>query len=96
MFAVGCGTIMHYDGSTWSEMEGAIMCLFGVGGASSSDVYAVGAEGTILHYDGAVWTEIESGISVSGKLTDVWCGSQSDVYAVGGSSFTTTEPSGVR
>ena len=46
VFAVGQGgTILHYDGTTWSEMESvAANCLHGIWGSSSTDVFAVGVD----------------------------------------------------
>jgi hypothetical protein len=54
VFAVGnSGTILHYDGSTWSAMtSGTTSFLSGVWGSSATDVFAVGDGGTILHYGG--------------------------------------------
>jgi hypothetical protein len=51
VFAVGdYGTIVHYDGSSWSSMSsGTGNGLDGVWGSSGSDVFAVGDSGTILH-----------------------------------------------
>ncbi len=48
VFAVGDGgTILHYNGSVWSEMtSGTTQDLEGVWGSSGSDVFAVG--GTII------------------------------------------------
>ena len=48
------GTILHYDGSTWSAMlpSGTTSKLFKVWGSSGSDVFAVGDKGTILHSSG--------------------------------------------
>ena len=56
VFAVGdSGTILHYDGSSWSAMSsGTSNSLSGVWGSGGSDVFAVGTAGTILHYDGSV------------------------------------------
>ena len=44
VFAVGDGgTILHYNGSTWSSMtSGTTNYLRGVWGSSGSDVFAVG------------------------------------------------------
>ncbi len=63
VFAVGfAGTILHYDGSAWSEMSsGTTRRLYGMWGSSGSDVFAVGEAGTILHYDGSAWSEMSSG-----------------------------------
>jgi hypothetical protein len=54
VFAVGYyGTILHYDGASWSLMDsGMTRSLYGVWGSSSTNVFAVGYYGTILHYDG--------------------------------------------
>ena len=83
------GTIMHYDGSTWSEMDsGTPGWLKGVWGSSSSDVFAVGSmvgyyrTDTIIHYDGANWTPMLDS-NTAWRLYDVWGSSSSDVYAVG-------------
>ena len=52
--AVGLnGTILRYDGSSWTTMPSGILeDLNGVWGTSSSDVFAVGEKGTVIHYDG--------------------------------------------
>ena len=63
IFAVGQnGTILHYDGSSWSSMaSGTTQSLNGVFIYDSDDVYAVGDNGTILHYDGSAWSSMTSG-----------------------------------
>ena len=55
VFAVGDeGTILHYDGSTWSPMESGLKkVLNAVWGTSGTDVFVAGDGGTILHYDGS-------------------------------------------
>ena len=57
VFAVGgVGTILHYDGNTWSaQASGTTGLLLGVWGSSATDVYVVGDNNTILHYDGTDW-----------------------------------------
>jgi hypothetical protein len=52
VFAVGWhGTILRYNGSTWSKMtSGSTKDLWGVWGSSETDLFAVGESGTILHY----------------------------------------------
>ena len=54
VFAVGQnGTILHYDGSSWSSMSsGTSNELLGVWGSSASDAFAVGSWSTILDYSG--------------------------------------------
>ncbi len=60
VFAVGySGTILHYDGNTWSvQASGIAVLLSGVWGSSATDVFAVGGvlSATILHYDGTDWS----------------------------------------
>jgi len=50
VYAVGDGgTILHYDGNSWSTMtSGTTVVLNGVWGTSSGDVHVVGVYGTIL------------------------------------------------
>ena len=82
VFAVGgLGTILHYNGKTWSNMSsGGTNWFYAVWGSSSSDVFVVGTDGTILHYNGQEWSNMTSGSS------DLLCGvlgsSSSDVFAV--------------
>jgi hypothetical protein len=74
VFAVGgAGTILHYNGKSWTAMKGGTTNdLNGIWGSSSTDVFAVGGAGTILHYDGKLWSTMSSGvttgIAVSGEL----------------------------
>jgi hypothetical protein len=63
-------------------VSGTSESLYGVWGASSSNVFAVGSQGTILHYDGSTWSTMASG-TTSWELTAVWGASASDVYSVG-------------
>ena len=85
VFAVGnSGTILHYDGTSWSAMaSGTTIQLNGVWGCSETDVFAVGANGTILHYDGSTWSAMASGTTQA--LYGVWGSSGTDVFAVGNS-----------
>ena len=58
IYAVGThGTILHYDGLTWSETDVITAELHAIWGSSESDIFAVGG-GTILHYDGLTPSEI--------------------------------------
>src|SRR5438309_12107938 len=58
VWAVGeGGTILHWDGSTWSGVSSATRnILYGGWGTASADVWAVGAGGTILRWDGRSWS----------------------------------------
>ncbi len=83
----GGGSILHFNGSTWSDLSGVTTeTLEGVWGAAADDVWAVGWNGTMLHYDGSQWAEVD----ISGVTTDhlraIWGTSASDVWAVGGTS----------
>jgi hypothetical protein len=89
VYAVGGGmwenfscVILHYDGTSWSEVE----CitenrLENIWGTSENDIFAVGTGGTIVHYNGYSWSEMESGTTET--LTDVWCNTENDVFTVG-------------
>jgi hypothetical protein len=87
VFAVGMsGSILHYDGSTWTTMTNESgYYLYGVWGTSASDVFAVGSRGIILHYNGRTWTKMDSGTSQT--INSVWCSSPSDVLAVAWNSL---------
>jgi uncharacterized repeat protein (TIGR01451 family) len=76
MFAVGdFGTILHYDGASWSIQEsGTREHLWRVWGSDSSHVYAVGDKGTLLRYDGSAWNAEESGTT-------------RDLFAIGGAGY---------
>jgi hypothetical protein len=77
------GTILHYNGATWSSVaSGTMELLEAVGGTSASDVWAVGLFGTILHYNGTTWSSVSSG--TTWDLGSIWGSSASDVWAVGG------------
>jgi hypothetical protein len=85
-YAVGAsGTIVHYNGTSWSsQTSGTADTLYGVWGSSGTDVFAVGASGTILHSaNGTSWSSLDSG--TTDNLYSVWGYSASDVYAVGAS-----------
>jgi hypothetical protein len=55
--------------------------LFGVWGASPSDVFAVGQSGTIQRYNGSAWSKMTN--ADSRTLLAVWGSSGTNVYAVG-------------
>lgn len=79
VFAVGLdGTIVHYDGTAWIEMESGVETpLYAVWGTGPGDVYA-GGSGGLLHYDGTAWTAVELDFYVQG----LWGTGPSDVYAI--------------
>ncbi|UCH83617.1 MAG: T9SS type A sorting domain-containing protein [Candidatus Latescibacterota bacterium] len=82
-FAVGAnGTLLHYDGFEWTLVPTpTTVPLYGIWGASASDVFIVGAAGHILQLG-------DDGISrmpyvTSANLNAVWGRSPTDVFAVG-------------
>jgi hypothetical protein len=83
VFAVGSGgTILHYNGGTWSSMtSGTTNYIYGIWGSSGSDVFAAGSGGTILHYNGSTWSSMASG--TTNNIYGIWGSSGSDVFAVG-------------
>jgi len=83
------GTILHYDGTSWSSafLSGTTQIFYGVWGTSASNVWAVGGSGggggdpgAILHYDGANWSKVMSDTTT---FRGVWGNSASDVWVVG-------------
>lgn len=92
VWAVGAqGTILHFDGVTWSSVpSGTTSHLHAVWGSGPDDVWAVGGEtfwtfedegtGVILHWDGRVWTSTMPGTR---GLRAVWGTAANDVWAVG-------------
>ena len=88
VFAVGMkGTIIHYDGTTWEQMDsGTDAQLNDVWGTSANDVYACGYSNTILHYDGSSWNEMDVVDTFYG-YNAIWASASNDVYAVGDGIF---------
>ena len=95
------GTVLHYDGSTWTEMEtGTTESLRDVWGASTSDIFAVGGNAG-LHYNGTGWSPTT--LDTSSYLLDVWGAGANDVFVTGwdgdifhynGTSWTTMDGGG--
>lgn len=76
------GTILHFNGSEWQQMEsGTKNTLYAVSGSGPANVFAVGEKGTILHYDGSRWRPMFSGTQLD--LTCIWVFSGTDVFAAG-------------
>jgi hypothetical protein len=48
VYAVGAGTMLHFDGQVWSEVQSVSQRLAGVWGSSAADVFTVGSGGTII------------------------------------------------
>jgi hypothetical protein len=60
IYAVGeFGTILHYDGFDWDEIEKiTAQDLYGIHGSGPNDIYAVGGGNRAVHYDGSSWQMI--------------------------------------
>ncbi len=94
VFVVGNeGTILHWDGSAFTvESSSTTQNLWGVWGASSDDVWAVGGNGrqegdlTLLRRQNGVWSHValpELERPRVNALFKVWGTSANNVYAVG-------------
>lgn len=90
--APDAGVAMHFDGATWSEraVPDGTPLLDWAYGFGSDDVLVVGRGGTILHWDGRTLSAEDSGTTED--LWGVWGSSPDDVWAVGGSGFSTATP----
>jgi len=81
--------ILHYDGSSWSQMDsGTESDFYSVWGSSGTDVFAVGQDDStnnsiIVHYDGSSWSTMDGGTISDTRLYGVWGSSGTDVFAVG-------------
>lgn len=93
VWAVGeAGTILHWDGASWSpSASGTTVALRDVWGSGSDDVWAVGA-GVLLHWDGKAWVTVVAELapaftSASLDVQRVWGTSATDVWAVCGATY---------
>jgi hypothetical protein len=88
VFVTGTEIILHFDGTSWSDMPlpSYAYGFQGIWGASATSVYAVSLSGFILHYDGTSWTTSFIGGGGTRSFQGIWGSSESDVFAVGGSS----------
>lgn len=76
------GTLIHFDGATWSPVPSGVSTdLNALWASSTSDVWAVGASGKTLHYNGTSWTPVPIGAVY--PLNAVWGVSPKDIWAVG-------------
>lgn len=87
------GTVLRFDGVRWTQQSAPTTeHLWGVWGASASDLWAVGGTGqfdgvpTIVHYDGAAWTSVTLPTIQRANVHaffKVWGSAANDVYVVG-------------
>lgn len=94
VFAVGdSGTILRYDGSTWSAMNSGttsdtLRCIWG---SSESDVIAAGSSTNVYRYDGNAGNNWTQKTGVVEYPEDIWGSADNNVYAVGGSDAKTID-----
>lgn len=80
IYASSAGTILHWNGSTWSSAYAGSGDHFNaISGSGPSDIYAVGSAGNMTHFDGTTWTKF----FVGGNYTGVYEASTNTIYAVG-------------
>jgi len=77
------GTIIHYDGTSWtSQSSGTTQNLKGIWGSSPNSIFAVWSGSTVLHYDGSRWTA--QTVNTQINFTAVSGTSDTNVFASGG------------
>ena len=84
VFAAGLnGTVMHYDGTQWSQLalNQPTYQIRAVSGSSRSDVWFVGDAGLAVHYNGSTFTKVTT--PSAANLKGVWEITPTNIYAVG-------------
>ena len=83
VYALSTFDLVHYDGSSWTEID---LDAFGgdgqVWGTSASDVWVMTDSSEISHFDGVRWDTIDA-LDMVGDLAAVWGPSPNDLWAVG-------------
>jgi hypothetical protein len=81
----GPGTLLHYDGSAWSEKEvPSLHDLWWVHAFDDGTLYAAGAGATVLRVDGDTITREDTPVFFGNTVYGVWGTSPDDAWAVGG------------
>jgi hypothetical protein len=76
---------VHWDGSAWKpSATGTVSTLLHVWGRSSTEVWAVGAEGTAVTWNGTGWStsatsSYEPLLGLGGNAADIWAAGASGV-----------------
>ena len=84
VFSVGGASILHFDGYSWSPIHGIFAHpLYGIWGASATEIFVVGDNASILHFNGIEWTQMETGIRDHLCLYAIWGFSFNNIFAVG-------------
>ena len=77
----GRGTILHFDGDSWTVSVSGLPEVRDLWGASSGDIWTLGETGTIYHLQDDRWLEVDSGTIES--LQGLHGCSGDDVWTVG-------------
>ncbi len=83
VYAVGENGMLHYEGNSWSAVQGLpYAALQGIWGSSGTDIFAVGYDGknSALQRFSLVR---DSRAGLPSNCMDVWGSSADNVYAVG-------------
>ena len=106
IWAVGGETILHFNGTTWSQLASPVMQANSVTALSPSNVWAVGSvtvfanhrqhhKPAIEHWDGTSWSIVSSPNPNPVPTKDTFLRgvaaiSANDIWAVGAGNFSTT------
>lgn len=103
------GGILHYDGTSWSRMDGPALApeldaaLYSVSSSSPDEAYAVGftfnivdgeENATALRYDGSAWASTTVPGSNHLVLRDIWSRTGAGAFAVGDDATSASSPKG--
>lgn len=78
----GVGTILHYNGSTWTKVGSPVKeNLYGIEIVDAANGWAVGGGGTILYWNGTTWTQVSS--PTTSTLRSISMSSATSGWAVG-------------
>lgn len=98
------GTVLHWNGSSWSGQTIALNYLTHLWGASSTDVWSTSGDGTMYHWNGSAWSA-QGRVMQATTQWGIWGSSASDIWTVGnlgtvqhwnGSSWSSSQPGGMR
>lgn len=94
------GTLVHFDGATWTPSTTNVTNTFNaIWGSSSNDVYAASSTDALLHTTGGAtptWTKLNLPVekpTTSARITSIWGTSAEDVH-LGGAPCVVVSPEG--
>jgi hypothetical protein len=84
IYACGIFAVSHWDGVSWTEVDGVDRCS-GVDGTGASDVWMVDDSDVLAHWDGVSWTDTTpDDDDFENDLLRIFAVGPDDVWAVGG------------